>query len=87
MKISVRKIRIEKSLHDQQFYEDFFEDVTYGQFRLAIKAQTAHEKIGKVDYMIYFNKSYYFNQAKDKVFEDGEIIFKNDAGGIIKYNK
>ena len=68
-------------------YEDFFEDVTYGQFRLAIKAQTAHEKIGKVDYMIYFNKSYYFNQARDKVFENGEIVFQNEAGGIIKYNK
>ena len=68
-------------------YEEFFKTVTYGQFRLAIKAQTAHEKIGKVDYMIYFNRSYYFNQAKDKVFEDGEIIFENEAGGIIKYNK
>ena len=68
-------------------YEEFFKDVTYGQFRFAIKAQTAYEKIGKVDYMIYLNKSYYFNQAKDKVFEGGEIIFENEAGGIIKYHK
>jgi len=67
--------------------EDFFKDVTYGQYRLAIKAVKAHEKIGKVDYMIYFNKSYYFKQAKDKVFENGKIIFENEAGGIIKYNK
>ena len=68
-------------------YEDFFEDVGYGQYRMAIKAVTAHKKIGKVDYIIYFNKSYYFNEAKNEVFNGGKIIFENEAGGIIKYNK
>lgn len=66
-------------------YDELFDVCFHGQTRLAIKAMTAHEKIGKVDYMVYFNKSYYFNQAKDKVFENGEIIFENEAGGIIEY--
>jgi len=67
-------------------YDDFLDDPQYGgQDRLTLKAMTAYKKIGKVDYMIYFNQSYYYNQVKDLIFENGEVIYENDAGGIIKY--
>ena len=40
--------------------------------------------------MVYFKRSYYYQNAKDileqVLFENGEIIFENSAGGIIKYN-
>ena len=68
-------------------YDELFETYTYGQTRLALKAMMVYQKIGKVDYIIYFNKSYYYNLLRDRVFENGEIIFRNEAGGIIKYNK
>ena len=68
-------------------YDELFKTYTYGQTRLELKAITAHEKIGKVDYMIYFNRSYYFKKAKDMIFDNGEIVYENEAGGIIKYNK
>lgn len=68
-------------------YDTLFEKYTYGQTRFEVKAQTAFQKIGKVDYMIYFNASKYYNKYKDIVFENSKIIYENEAGGIIKYNK
>ena len=58
-----------------------------GQTRLTLKAEKAYQKIGKVDYMIYFNRSSYYKESEDKILNNGEIIFENDLGGIIKYNK
>ena len=68
-------------------YDDFLVDPRYGgQDRLTLKAINAHEKIGKVDYMVYFNKSNFYKEVEDIIFENGEVIYENDAGGIIKYN-
>ena len=67
-------------------HDNFFENPKYnGQNKLTLKAMRAYQKIGIVDYMIYFNRSKYYEQAEDEVFLNGEIIYKNDAGGIIKY--
>lgn len=68
--------------------EDFTKNKSIdGQTKLTLKAMKAYQKIGKVDYMIYLNRSYYFNLSKDKIIGSGELIYENDAGGIIKYNK
>ena len=52
-----------------------------------LKGTLAYTKVGIVDYMIYFNRSDYYEEAKDILFENGEIIYQNEMGGIIKYNK
>lgn len=44
-------------------------------------------KIGKVDYIVYFTKSEFYEKEKEKLFENAEIIYENEAGGILKYNK
>lgn len=68
-------------------YDDFLDDPQYGgQDRLNLKAMTADEKIGKVDYMVYFKRSSYFQSVENIIFENGEIVYENEAGGIIKYN-
>lgn len=67
-------------------YDEFLDDPHYsGQDRLTLKAMTAYQKIGKVDYMVYFKRSGYFKRVQDIVFERGEVIYENAAGGIIKY--
>ena len=40
--------------------------------------------IEDADYIIYFNKSSYFQYLKDKIFNNSETIFKNESGGIIR---
>lgn len=40
-----------------------------------------------IDYIIYFNKSEKFKQLEDELFLDAEVIYKNEAGGILKYNE
>lgn len=59
------------------------------QARLMKKHSDIIEKIGKVDYLIYFKKSIYYKLLNEKMnlLENGEIIYENDAGGIIKYTK
>ncbi len=67
--------------------DEFLHDPEYnGQNRLTLKSMTAYEKIGKVDYMVYFKESYYYPYVEYRIFENGEVIFENKAGGIIKYN-
>lgn len=45
------------------------------------------EKIGKVDYIIYFKKAEFYERTKETLFENAEIIYENEAGGIVKYNR
>ncbi len=40
-----------------------------------------------LDYAIYFNKSIKYNELKKYIFKNAEIIYENEAGGIVKYNK
>ena len=37
--------------------------------------------------MIYFNRSEYYNESEDLLFENSEIVYQNEMGGIIKYKK
>ncbi len=68
--------------------EYYFEYPQYsGQQKLTIKATKAHEKIGKVDYMIYFKSSKYYDMNKVALFDQGEVIYENEAGGIVKFDK
>lgn len=68
-------------------YDDFLDDPQYGgQDRLTLKAMNAYKKIGKVNYMVYFNRSNFYKEVEDIIFKNGEVIYENDAGGIIKYN-
>lgn len=41
----------------------------------------------ETDYVIYFNKSRTYKLLKSKLFENSEIIFENEAGGILRYKK
>jgi len=68
-------------------YEPILDTVTAGQRKLNLKSYYLYNKINRVDYMIYFNRSYRYNQLKDRLFKNAEIIYENEAGGILKYNR
>ena len=62
----------------------------HGQILLEKKFINLENKITsgeKLDYIIYFNKSGVYDTLEDEIFKNSEIIFENDAGGIVKYNK
>lgn len=62
-----------------------FENRYGGQTELMKSWKSLPHKINKVDYIIYFNKDYTYDELKDKLFENAEIIYENSAGGILKY--
>lgn len=72
-------------------YEDWLDvyNVTHNppEYKFNAKLLSAVQKVGEVDYMVYFKKCNIYNMKKDILFEGGEIIFENEAGGIIKYDK
>lgn len=62
------------------------EEFTYkyiGQMRLNAKVAMLDENVENVDYVIYFNKGKTFEMYKDKLFKNAEIIYENEAGGIV----
>jgi len=63
---------------------DMYEE---GQDKLNFKRFLLEKNINKVDYMIYFFKSEKYEELKDKLFVNSEIIYENEAGGILKYKK
>lgn len=65
-------------------YEEEMDAQGYGQFKLNIKTSLLPKNINKVDYIIYFNRSEFYKRLEDRLFENSEIIYENDAGGIIK---
>lgn len=66
--------------------EEYFVNNPCGQAELTTKYFYTEEKITNSDYyMVYFNKSEKFNKLKDKLFEYAEIIYENEAGGVLKY--
>lgn len=70
--------------------DEMFEERIYsGQDLLGEKWSKLDEKIknNKLDYVIYFNKSKKYASLKDILFENSEIIYQNESGGILKYNK
>lgn len=72
-------------------YEEWLDvyNVTHNptEFKFNAKYLTSYQKAGKVDYIVYFKKCEMYGLKKDVIFEGGEIIFENEAGGIIKYDK
>lgn len=66
--------------------EKSFEGKKSGESYLVSKWLLLPQKINKVNYIIYFNKSKMYNSLKDKLFENAEIIYENPSGGILKYN-
>lgn len=58
-----------------------------GQNKLNMKCVETIENIGKIDYIIYFTKTEYYQRLNPILFENGEIIYENEAGGIVKYDK
>ena len=65
------------------------EEIKYtGQTGIYNKVICNLEKdVEKADYIIYFNRSSYFQYLKDKIFEESEIIYQNESGGIVKHKK
>ncbi len=57
-----------------------------GQYLLELKLDYVIYEVGKVDYLIYFNRSEYYNFFKNVLLShDNEVVFENNSGGIIKY--
>ncbi len=67
-------------------YEEYMDELA-PQDKLLIKSLMVKHKIGKVDYIIYLRRSENYTINEAKLFQNGEIIYENEAGGIIKYKK
>jgi len=68
-------------------HEEAMDAQGYGQFKLNIKTSLLSKNINKVDYIIYFNRSEFYKRLEDRLFDNSEIIYENDFGGILKYNE
>ena len=58
-----------------------------GQTKLLYKYQFLENRINEVDYIVCFYKSNKYNELKDKLLKNAEIIYENESGGILKYNR
>ena len=58
-----------------------------GEKLLNLKYTRLPDKIGTADYMVYFKKSTSYKILENDLFVNSEIVYQNEAGGIIKYNK
>lgn len=71
--------------------DDLFKSNKYwGQKLLEVKWENLTKKIkndNELDYVIYFNKTRTYKNLKDILFENSEIIYENESGGILKYIK
>lgn len=71
--------------------DEIFNTSNYGgQPKLERKWANLSNKLRKeneMDYIIYFKKSNLYKKLKNIIFENSEIIYENEAGGILKYNK
>lgn len=65
--------------------EESLKRYSKGQNKLNLKVYLLPQKINKVDYIVYFKKSDIYNKMKDKMFQNSEIIYENNSGGILKY--
>ena len=68
-------------------YDEMLDETADGQSRLDLKRVTTLTNIGKIDYIIYFKRCEYYKLVSPILFDNGEIIYENEAGGIVKYNK
>ncbi len=58
-----------------------------GQLLLEMKMMLIHREIGKVDYLIYFNRGEYYKKLEKLLVQNTEVVFENEAGGVLKYIK
>lgn len=70
--------------------DEVFYTSTYGeQAELGRKWANLQKKVtneNELDYIIYFNRSKLYKRVKNVLFENSEIVYENEAGGILKYN-
>ena len=62
------------------------DDEHMGGEKIQYKMIYVGKRAGKIDYLIYFNRGQYYQIYKEKLMKDGEIIYENGSGGILKYN-
>lgn len=57
----------------------------YGQNKLTWKTVFVGERAGKVEYVVYFNRGYFYKYWKEELWENAEMVYENEAGGILQY--
>jgi hypothetical protein len=57
-----------------------------GEYKLSLKMIYVGKEAGKVNYVIYFNRGVFYQYWKDKLWENAELVYENEDGGILKYN-
>ena len=67
--------------------EPTLEGKKWGESYLIGKYSMLPEKMNNVDYIIYIKQSNCYKYFEDVLFENAEIIYENEAGGILKYKK
>ena len=63
------------------------DDKHSGEDKLSWKMIKVGERAGKVDYVVYFNRGFFYRYWKDELWENAEIVYENEAGGILQYKK
>lgn len=58
-----------------------------GQHLLELKCESTERNIDDAEYIVYFNEAKNYEQLKEKIFVQGNIIFENEVGGIIECTK
>ncbi len=61
------------------------DDKRTGEAKLTFKMIYVGERANKVDYVVYFNRGYFYKYWKDKLWENAEVIYENADGGILQY--
>lgn len=75
---------LEYTKHDEMIEEDALK--YGGQYVLYKKYMDAIGEIGKSKYIIYFKKNKFYDKIESILFNNAEIIYQNNYGGILKYN-
>lgn len=63
-----------------------FDNAYSGQTLLMYNYKYLPQKLNNVDYLIYFKKSNAYKVLETRIQKNAEIIYENEAGGILKYN-
>lgn len=56
-----------------------------GQFLLENKMENVYKRACKVNYLIYFNRGWFYKLYKEVLEINTEKVFENESGGILKY--
>lgn len=58
-----------------------------GESKLTWKMIKVGLKAGKVDYILYFNRGVFYQVWKEILWENAELVYENEVGGILQYKK